>query len=40
MIKLIWLPSWHAYVVRFDGRSIGMLRCRGRLPFRRPVEFV
>jgi hypothetical protein len=39
MIKLTWLPHWHAYAVRRDGRIIGMIRCKVPLPFRLVVEF-
>jgi hypothetical protein len=39
MIKLNWLPNWHAYAVRLNGRLIGMVRCKGPLPFRAAAEF-
>ena len=39
MIKLTWLPHWHAYAVRRDGRIVGMIRCKIPLPFRSAVEF-
>ncbi len=39
MVKLMWLPHWHAYSVRRHGRVIGMVRCKLPLPFRGPVEF-
>ncbi len=39
MIKLTWLPNWQAYVVRRDGRIIGMVCCKMPLPFRLSVEF-
>jgi hypothetical protein len=39
MIKLTWLPRERAYSVsREGGRVIGLVRCRGRLPFRQVVE--
>lgn len=39
MIRLTWLPNWHAYVVRLNGNIIGMVRCKTPLPFCVPVEF-
>ncbi len=39
MVKLSWLPHWKAYVVRRDGRIIGMVRCKSPLPFRLTVAF-
>jgi len=39
MVKLNWLPRWHAYAVSRDGRIIGMVRCRSTVPFRQVVEF-
>ena len=39
MIKLIWLPHWHAYAVRLNGSIIGMVRCKVPIPFRGAVEF-
>ena len=39
LLKLTWLPHWAAYVVRRDGRVIGMVRCKNPLPFRLAVEF-
>ncbi len=39
IVKLSWLPHWHAYVVRHNGRIIGLIRCKVPLPFRFRVEF-
>jgi len=39
MLKLTWLPSWQAYAVRYDGRMIGLVRCKVPFPFRLIVEF-
>ena len=39
MIKATWLPHWHAYCVRRNGRMIGFVRFRSPLPFRQVVEF-
>jgi hypothetical protein len=39
MIKLTWLPNWHAYAVRLDGRIVGMVRCTVPLPFRPAAAF-
>ena len=39
MLKLSWLPHWQAYVVRWNGRIIGMVRCKVPLPFRVSVTF-
>jgi hypothetical protein len=39
MIKLNRLPNWHAYAVRLNERLIGMVRCKGPLPFRAAAEF-
>lgn len=33
MVKLVWLPNWHAYAVHIDGVMRGMVRLRGALPF-------
>ena len=38
-VRLTWLPHWQAYVVRRQGRIVGMVRCLAPLPFRQPVEF-
>ena len=38
-LKLTWLPHWAAYVVRCNGRIVGMVRCKVPLPFRVAVEF-
>jgi hypothetical protein len=39
MIKLTWLPNWKAYCVRYEGRIVGMIRCKSPVPFRLAVEF-
>ena len=39
MITLTWLPHWHAYVIRREGRILGMVRCQHPLPFRTRVHF-
>ncbi len=39
VIKLSWLPHWRAYVVRVNGRAVGLVRCSMPLPFRGRVEF-
>jgi hypothetical protein len=39
MVKLTWLPHWHAYSVRHDGRIVGLIRCQVPFPFRVRVEF-
>ena len=38
MITLTWLPHWHAYVIRREGRMLGMVRCKHPLPFRTGVR--
>ena len=39
MITLTWLPNWHAYSIRREGRIVGMVRCKHPLPFRTSVHF-
>jgi len=39
MIKVTWLPNWHAYSVRREGRTLGLVRFGCPLPFRQVVEF-
>ena len=39
MVKLTWLPHWQAYVVRVNGRVVGLVRCAVPLPFRIGVQF-
>jgi hypothetical protein len=38
-ITLTYLPHWRAYVIRRNGRILGMVRCQHPLPFRSPVRF-
>lgn len=39
MITLTWLPHWQAYAVRWNGRLVGMVRCKWQLPFRMAAEY-